>query len=112
MPIPVDVPALPKSAMSFAPGTVSGFQFVPVNQEVPPPLVPPSQVIVAACAFGARRKMIAIKIVTMKEMAKARLESVGSWRRFAVRLTEGSTTRDRVASFTVAGVLICRMVGD
>ena len=31
---------------------------------------------------------MAIRIVTMKKMAKARLESVGSWRRFAVRLVD------------------------
>src|SRR5206468_10808692 len=57
------------------------FQFCDVTPETGA-----TQVYDAACTFGARSSPMTIRIVTMKKIAKARLESIGSSRRFAVRL--------------------------
>ena len=53
----------------------------------------PVNVSVAAPAFGATSNMMAIRIVTMKKMAKARLETMGSGRRFAVWFADGSKAK-------------------
>ena len=52
--------------------------------------------------------MRAIRIVMMKKMAKARLESVGSRRRFAVRSIDESTVKDRFESFIALIALMRR----
>ena len=77
--------ALEKTATSAEVG-VPPVQLPVVLKSVPVLL----QVLVAPCAFGARSNMRAIRIVTMKKMAKARSETIGSWRRFAVRLLDNA----------------------